>query len=167
MTGLRMVAAATFLTLGLTAGASRACSPEEAALIQTFYQQYLHRSADACGLRAWAKQLRCDGVEAVQAGILSSDEYYCAHGRCPDGFVRGLYEDVLGRQACAREVHEWVCRLQRCGCRGRLAADFVVAARAELTAGRFAPRHSPSSWPLAERSGGAGVRVRVAATRRW
>jgi hypothetical protein len=162
-----MMAAATFLTLGLTAGAARACSPEEAALVQSLYRQYLHRPADACGLRGWAKQLRCDGVEAVQAGILSSDEYYGTHGGCPDGFVRGLYEDVLGRQACAREVHEWVCRLGRCGCRTRLATDFLVAARAELAAARFAPRHPHGSWPLAERSGGAGVRLRFAATRRW
>ena len=90
-------------------------------------------------LAGCARQLRCAGPEAARAGILGSDEYYCRHGGTPEGFVTGLYREVLGREPACAEVASWVCNLRRCGDRGRLALDFLVAARTELAIRASAP----------------------------
>lgn len=118
--------------LGLGLNGSAVWASQEAALVQGWYQQYLHRDAEPCGLNTWVSVLRCKGPEAVQTGILASDEYYHTHGCSPQGFVAGLYADVLGRTACAWEIQGWVCNLARCGCRARLTQDFLCAARREL-----------------------------------
>ena len=75
----------------------------------------------------------------VQAGILASEEYYCRNGHTAEGFVAGLYRDVLGRPACGAEIQTWARRLCHCGTRETVVAEFLNAARAEL-AGRALPR---------------------------
>ena len=125
------MAAVAGLGLGGFPGEAQAC-PEE-RLVQTWYMKYLHRPVDPAGLDAWVQQMRC-GLPAlsVEAAILGSEEYWCTHGHSPHGFVAGLYEDVLGRRACPEEVHFWVCRLQRCGCRKALAKAFLCETRKEM-----------------------------------
>lgn len=139
--------AAIGLTLGL-AGAEARASCAEADMIQRWYLSYLGRPADAIGLSTWVHMLRCGTpLEEVQAAILASDEYFCGHGHSSQGFVAGLYTDVLGRAAADHEIHPWVCRLMRCGCRKRLAVDFLCAARVEL-AQRDAPVLVPAYSPV-------------------
>src|SRR5262249_25957509 len=118
---------------------AQAHGPRGVGLIEGYYQRYLGRVADACGLQVWTRQLHCSGPEAVQAGILASDEYYCRHGHTPEGFVAGLYQDVLGRQACGWEIQTWARRLGPCGNRQNLAAEFLVGAQAELAARAVPP----------------------------
>ncbi|MCE9532007.1 MAG: hypothetical protein K8T89_12910 [Planctomycetes bacterium] len=115
---------------GLTG--SVASANQEAALVRHWYQQYLHRDAEPCGLNSWVSVMRCKGPVAVQVGILGSEEYYLAHGCSPEGFVAGLYADILGRTACPSEIYGWVCQLGRCGCHATLAQNFLCAAQAEL-----------------------------------
>lgn len=122
----------SFVIAALGLNGSVAWANQEAALVQGWYQQYLHRDAEPCGLNNWVSIMRCKGPEAVQTGILASDEYYHTHGCSPEGFVAGLYVDVLGRMPCASEIQGWVCNLGRCGCRMRLAQDFLCAASREL-----------------------------------
>jgi len=105
---------------------------QEAALVQAWYQQYLHRDADPGGFHAWVSVLRFQGPVAVQTGILGSEEYYIAHGYSPEGFVAGLYADILGRAAGPEEIQGWVFNLIRCGSRAHLAQSFLRAAQAEL-----------------------------------
>lgn len=118
--------------LGLNGSAAWANHNQEAASVQSWYQQYLHRDADLYGLSGWVSVLRHQGPVAVQAGILGSDEYYHSQGCSPEGVVAGLYADVLGRAANALEIHGWVCSFASHGCRVRLAQDFLCAAQTEL-----------------------------------
>jgi len=130
---LAATTAAALLVLGMSNSQANAYGRHDTELVDSWYHRYLGRCPDPCGLNTWVGQLGC-GIAplAVEAGILSSDEYYCRHGHTPVGFVAGLYADVLGRGACAWEVQSWVCRLERCGNRQTLALDFLNAAQAEL-----------------------------------
>ncbi len=111
-----------------------ALADPHAELVQAWYQRYLRRSVDWNGLQNWVGQFRRGMTqEQVQAALLGSDEYYQAHGGRPAGFVRGLYEDVLGRQASWGEVRGNVDRLNRLrGDRAAYAEQFLSAAVPEL-----------------------------------
>jgi hypothetical protein len=139
--------AALGVTLGLAGAEARAACPE-AEVIHGWYQRYLGRPADAVGLHSWSHRLHCGApLEEVQAGILASEEYFCRHGHSAPGFVAGLYANVLGRAAADHEIHHWVCQLAQCGCRKRLALDFLCAARVEL-AQRAGPVVVPAYAPI-------------------
>ena len=43
---------------------------------------------------------------------LTTPEYYAHYGGSPEGYVAGLYRDVLGRPATAEEVAEWSARIR-------------------------------------------------------
>jgi hypothetical protein len=124
-----IAAAAVLITLGLSSVPAEAHGSSGTRQIERYYHRYLGRAADCNGLQTWTEKLRCTGPEAVQAGILASEEYYCRNGHSPEGFVAGLYRDVLGRSACGPEIQNWVGRLCHCGDRQRVAAEFLAAAR--------------------------------------
>jgi hypothetical protein len=129
------VMAAALASLGLGTMPARAQPCPEARLVQNWYLQYLQRPADECGLNNWVRQLRCGKPpECVEAAILGSEEYHRLHGCTPEGFVLGLYADVLGRAPCERDLGFWVGRLSRSGCREELAKAFLCAARPERAA---------------------------------
>jgi hypothetical protein len=111
-------------------------------LVQSWYERFLHRSTDPDGAANWLMLLRRGtSHEEVKAGIIGSEEFYRAHGGTTGGFIRGLYDDVLGRSAGGTEVAEWADQLRRMGGdRNRLAQAFLRASRAELNdRGWFAP----------------------------
>jgi hypothetical protein len=67
-------------------------------LVQGLYRQYLHRSADATGLKNFVDALNSgQTVEQVAAIIVGSAEYFALHGNTEGGFLAALYEDVLNR----------------------------------------------------------------------
>jgi hypothetical protein len=120
------------LILGLASAQANA-APRNADIVEGWYRHYLGRCAEPAGLRNWAHQLQATrSPDAVLAGILGSDEYYQRHGACPAGFVKGLYEDHLGRCPAPAEVDSWVSVLGRCHDRGKLALQFLCASKAEL-----------------------------------
>ncbi len=128
------------IAVGLFALAAVALAPATAqaqtvatddALITSLYQRYLGRNPEAAGLQGWLKELRRG--RNVEAAILGSDEYLTRQGSTADGFVKGLYVDVLKRQPRADEVQGWLVRLQQDGNdREVLAGEFLVAAQTEL-----------------------------------
>lgn len=66
--------------------------------IQQYYRDYLHREAETSGLEYWRGQWRAyGGPDAVQAGILASDELR-AIGGDNDGWVTELYRRYLNRE---------------------------------------------------------------------
>ena len=136
-----MMAAASLGLSGLPAEVG-AC--EEARAVQNWYLRYLQRPADRCGLDNWVTHLRRGmAPDTAEASILGSEEYYHNHGCNPDGFVTGLYEDVLGRRPCREEVCTWTRRLGACGCRIKLASEFLCAARRELAGAAAPPVYVP------------------------
>lgn len=83
-------------------------------VIQDYYQALLGRGADADGLQFWLS-LTQNGMplEQVLAGIAGSEEYFQRQGGTSDGYIRGLYRDVLGRIAppAQSELDFWIARL--------------------------------------------------------
>ena len=101
------------------------------ALVQSWYQRYLHRSVDPTGYQAWVGQLE-NGVPPrnVEAGILASDEYYQVHNSNAAQFIIGLHVDVLGRSPSRREVGIWLDKFEDFGGdRERLARVFLREVR--------------------------------------
>jgi hypothetical protein len=99
--------------------------------VESWYEQYLHRSADVAGLQNWVSVLR-EGASPleVQAGILGSEEYWQNHYRDPGRLIAGLYKDVLGRRAWPSEIEQWLRIYRRdSGDRQLLAQQFLTAAQ--------------------------------------
>ncbi|MCL6502048.1 MAG: DUF4214 domain-containing protein [Pirellulales bacterium] len=100
-------------------------------VIQDYYQALLGRAADPGGLQFWLS-LTLSGapLEQVLAGIAASEEYFQRQGATSDGFVRGLYRDVLGRIAppSQPELDFWIARLG-------IAPRGPQAARADVALG--------------------------------
>ncbi len=109
-----------------------------AEMVQAWYEQYLHRSADPAAVANYAGLLR-RGVspEEVQAQLLGSAEYFLRHGRSAEGFIRGLYNDVLQREPGAAGYRVWVQRLaEDRGNREVMGREFLEAAQLELNSRR-------------------------------
>jgi hypothetical protein len=100
-------------------------------LVDSWYRHFLGRPVDDVGLQSWLPVLASGNAEA---GILGSGEYLSRHGGTADGFVTGLYVDVLGRQPAAAEVQGWLNRLPQLGWdRTALADEFLRAAATEIS----------------------------------
>src|SRR5690242_12012544 len=108
--GITLIAL-TLLTLGLTAFEASAQTQREYDTVRGWYERYLGREPDEGGWASWADQLARRPSNDVLADLLASPEYYQRHGNTPEGFVLGLYNEVLGRQPASDEVDNWVRRL--------------------------------------------------------
>jgi hypothetical protein len=85
-------------------------SPESYAhFINNAYQSYLGRSPDGAGLQYWLGRMQ-QGLtdEQVEAGFIGSPEYIANHGGSSAGWVRGMYQDLLGRSPAPSEVDYWL-----------------------------------------------------------
>jgi hypothetical protein len=110
---------------------ARPVTADDIRLVASWYQKYLGRDPDQGGLMGWACELARGGN--VEAGILSSEEYYLRFGATPESFVFSLYVNVLSREPDFKEVQGWVCRWKQLGCnRGALACEFLRAAANEI-----------------------------------
>src|SRR5262249_50743807 len=88
---------------------------------------------DPGGLQTWVTALRCGTpAEEVQPSILASEEYLCAHGHCENGYINGLFIDMLDRRPVEHELRHWTHRLRELGCRKRLAPGLFAAVRPKL-----------------------------------
>jgi hypothetical protein len=134
-----LTTAALVVGLGLSPGpASAACT--EINLVQGWYAQYLHRPADPLGLQAWGGQLRGGtDPDCVLGQILGSDEYYKLHGSCPEGFIAGLHQDLLGQQPSAEQMNGWMGVWRRNPCRAELAKGFLRSIHGPGAAASQAP----------------------------
>ncbi len=112
------------------------------AQVESWYQQYLHRSADLSGLQSWTTLLRQGASpQEVQANILGSEEYYQKHNNDPAQFIVGLYNDVLGVSPSHTQVGVWLDRYDRDrGDRIRLARHFLSESR-ERSGEHWGERH--------------------------
>jgi hypothetical protein len=82
------------------------------AQVASWYRKFLNREPDPAGLAGWVEGLRSGGSpERTLAGILGSAEYYVKSGSTPEGFIRTLYRDLLGRDPTEREMVFWLRRM--------------------------------------------------------
>jgi hypothetical protein len=83
----------------------------DADLIETWYRRYLGRSVDPGGLAARLTLLRQGAdPEGIEADIIGSGEYWERNGSNVEGFIRGLYRDLLDRDCTRDEVRIWAVR---------------------------------------------------------
>jgi hypothetical protein len=104
------------------------------ALVESWYQLFLHRPADEGGMRDFMDRLRRGASPLeVQAAMLGSDEYFRLNGSRDRAWIAAMYSDVLNRSPSPREVQGWVQSLRRSGgSRAGTALEFLRAAQAEL-----------------------------------
>jgi hypothetical protein len=78
-------------------------------LVDTWYQQYLGRTAQGGEEMGWVNLLVQGRSEAdVLSGIFASGEFAQVSGASNEQFVRTLYSDLLKRTASDAEVQSWV-----------------------------------------------------------
>jgi hypothetical protein len=94
------------------------------------YQRFLARTPNFLEIRSWAGAMG-GGMsdETVEAGFIGSGEYIARHGGPGLGWVRGLYQDLLGRTGNLVELMGWVRALL--GGMSPTAVAFGFAASAE------------------------------------
>ena len=74
-------------------------------LVQSAYQHYLGRNADANDATYWASRLGADvRDEQFVAAIVASDEFYVAAGGTDAAWIAAAYQATLGRAALPADV---------------------------------------------------------------
>jgi len=97
-------------------------------LITASYNHYLGRGPDAAGLQNWLTMMAAGGtIQRMEAGFLASPEYYMRAGSTDPGWVRELYQHVLGRSAQTSEVNHWVQALRSGSTRSGVAMGFLLS----------------------------------------
>jgi hypothetical protein len=92
------------------------------------YSRYLNRTPDPTGEQFWLSALQQGGtLEQVAEGIVSSAEYFQDHGSTNQGYVLGLYNQVLGRSPSASELNSWVSALDAGVSRTAVANGFLTS----------------------------------------
>jgi hypothetical protein len=111
---------------------------EQARMVDYWFRTYLGRPPDDLG-PTYAGAFAGQTPAQVLSFILGSDEYYAKARSTPDGFVRALYRDIVGRPPSERELGYWVGRLYG-EPRGTVAVELL---------GQY-PQNWASSWPPPE-----------------
>lgn len=95
-------------------------------LVDGWYHRYLGRHADPLGARDHIFALKHGTpADVVEASILGSPEYYLRHGASAEGFVIGMFSEVVGRYPTRLELDVWVRRTLRSGDRTGVALDLL------------------------------------------
>jgi hypothetical protein len=85
-----------------------------ANFVTAAYQRYLGRTPAASEVNGWVGIMQ-HGLtdEQLEAGFIGSPEYIANHGGAGAGWVRGMYQDLLGRTPSDDEVNAWVNHLNQ------------------------------------------------------
>jgi thermitase len=76
--------------------------------VNSMYKLYLGRNPDTGGEQYWVNFLQSGGtLEEVAEGLTSSQEYYVLQGGTNQGFITGLYQEVLKRTPSTSELAGW------------------------------------------------------------
>jgi Domain of unknown function (DUF4214) len=119
-------------TLGLVANALSHSAESYSNFVTAGYQRYLGRTPDAGGLSGWVNAMQ-NGLtdEQLEAGFIGSAEYIQSHGGSGDAWVRGMYQDLLGRAPLQAEVDAWVLNLAQGMSATQVAHGFAASAERE------------------------------------
>jgi hypothetical protein len=105
------------LVLSVTRGSISLALTHSTEFYQNFinngYQQYLGRGPDAGGLNFWTDQMLNHGLtdEQFAAHFIGSPEYIANHGGAGSGWVKGMYNDLLGRLPDDAGLQYWLSQL--------------------------------------------------------
>lgn len=97
-------------------------------LITGSYRTYLNRGPDGPGLQHWLSMMaRGMTIQEMEAGFISSDEYYLKAGSNPQGWVTKLYQHVLHRNPARAEVDHWIRQMRAGQSRYSVAMGFLLS----------------------------------------
>jgi SpoIID/LytB domain protein len=96
--------------------------------IRALYDKILDRQPDADGYAYWMERVR-NGyrIEDIAAYFYGGSEYYASSGGTNRGFVKNLYQDLLGRPADEPGVQYWLDRMAAGMSRSDVAASFYAS----------------------------------------
>jgi hypothetical protein len=133
------------------------------------YQRYLGRTPAAAERDGWVSALRSGlSDEQLEASFIGSVEYIQDHGGPGAGWVRGMYQNLLGRTPADAEVAGWVSYLHQGASPQTVAYSFAasferecqhVQADYERYLGRDASADEVSGWATAFENGLANESV--------
>lgn len=84
------------------------------ARVSALYRTVLDRESETRGRLGWVAAISGGmQLETVAAGIYGSTERFNLSGATNRGYVQGLYRDILGRDADAKGLADWVGKLDR------------------------------------------------------
>ena len=96
--------------------------------VTALYQLYLQRQPDIDGAQYWLSFLLAGGTfEEVAEGLTSSQEYFNSQGGTNQGFVTGLYTEVLNRKPSDAEVAGWESFLEAGNSRLSVSVAFLLS----------------------------------------
>ncbi len=138
--------------------------------ITAAYQKYLSRTPDSNGLAYWVNLMQNQGLsdEHLESGFIGSQEYIANHGGAGQGWVTGMYQNLLGRTPGASEVQYWLTQLQGGESTSDIAFGFAaskeresdrVAADYQQYLGRSASASENSYWVSVFLNGGSNELV--------
>jgi hypothetical protein len=96
--------------------------------IDAMYPRYLNRPAGPQDQQNWVAFIRAGGTfEQVAAALVNSQEFYVLNGGTDQGFINGLYSDVLKRGATTAELAYWETVLDSGASRASVVIAFVTS----------------------------------------
>lgn len=76
--------------------------------IEGYYELFLGRHGEEAGLQHWMAEFASGATEQeVIAGFVGSSEFKQIHGASNDGFIEGMYQALLGRNADQSGMTTW------------------------------------------------------------
>jgi hypothetical protein len=100
MRALLTCAILTVTALTVNSVSAQYSTDKLADLVDSWYVRYVGHHADPMTLSEQVRALRHGvSLDAVEASVLASPEYYVRSGATPEGYVAALNRDVLGRSA--------------------------------------------------------------------
>src|SRR5262249_27548222 len=95
-------------------------------LVSDDFHHLLHRELAPGEAAPFVAALRNGLTEdGLRSSILESPEFFNTHGGTPEGWVKGVYEDVLHRTPAAGEIENWANHLRSGRSRGFVANQIV------------------------------------------
>ena len=96
--------------------------------VGAMYLRYLRRDVDAQAEQYWFGFIQAGGtLEAVAEALTSSQEYFVLKGGTNQGFITGLYHDVLNRSASDAEIAYWEAALSAGASRVSVSTAFLTS----------------------------------------
>jgi hypothetical protein len=96
--------------------------------VGAMYLRYLRRDVDAQAEQYWFGFIQAGGtLEAVAESLTSSQEYFVLKGGTNQGFITGLYHDVLNRSASDADLAYWEAALNAGASRLSVSTAFLTS----------------------------------------
>ncbi len=108
--------------------------------VAAIYERYLQRQPDTAGAQYWVSVLQSGGtLEEVAEGLTSSQEYYVLQGGTNQGFITGLYQEVLKRVPSTGELAGWETAMNHGASQSEVSIAFLTSQeyRTDLVGGDY------------------------------